>query len=107
AIQIAALVGARVIVTSSSDGKLERARALGAAETVNYKTVPDWEKKVRELTDGVGADHVLEVGGAGTFARSVRATRPGGTVSLIGVLSGSAAEVSLPAILMQNIRVQG
>jgi NADPH:quinone reductase-like Zn-dependent oxidoreductase len=82
-------------------------RALGAAETINYAAVPDWEKKVRELTGGAGADHVVEVGGAGTFARSVRATRPGGQISLIGVLSGHAPEVNLNAILMQNIRVQG
>jgi NADPH:quinone reductase-like Zn-dependent oxidoreductase len=107
ALQIAVLHGARVIVTSSRDEKLTRARALGASETINYQAVPDWEKKVRELTGGAGADHVVEVGGAGTFARSVRATRPGGQISLIGVLSGHAPEVNLNQILMQNIRVQG
>jgi NADPH:quinone reductase-like Zn-dependent oxidoreductase len=107
ALQLGVLVGARVIVTSSSDRKLERARGLGAWETINYEATPDWEKRVRELTGGAGADHVLEVGGAGTFARSVRATRPGGQISLIGVLSGAATQVSLNPILMQNIRVQG
>jgi len=107
ALQIARLHGARVIVTSSSDAKLERARALGAAETINYKAVPDWEKKVRELTGGTGADHVVEVGGGGTFAKSVRAVRVGGQVSLIGVLAGSTTEVNLASILMQNIRIQG
>ena len=107
ALQFAKLAGARVIVTSSSDAKLERARGLGADEAINYTTTPDWEKKVRELTGGEGADHVLEVGGGSTFAKSVRATRVGGTISLIGVLAGNSAEVSLAPILMQNIRVQG
>jgi NADPH:quinone reductase-like Zn-dependent oxidoreductase len=107
ALQFAKLVGARVIVTSSSDEKLERARAMGADETINYQATPDWEKKVRELTEGEGADHVLEVGGGGTFNRSVRATRVGGQISLIGVLAGNTTDVNLAPILMQNIRVQG
>lgn len=107
ALQLGKLVGARVIVTSSSDAKLERARSLGADETINYTTTPEWAKRVRELTGGEGADHVLEVGGGGTFAQSVRATRAGGTVSLIGNLAGNSAEVNLAPILMQNIRVQG
>ena len=107
ALQFARMAGARVIVTSSSDQKLERARSLGAAETINYKATPDWEKKTRELTDGVGVDHVLEVGGGGTFARSVRAVRVAGRISLIGILAGSTTDVSLTPILMQNIRVQG
>ena len=89
ALQFGKLVGARVIVTSSSDAKLERARGLGADETINYTATPDWAKRVRELTGGEGADHVLEVGGGGTFAQSVKATRVGGTVSLIGVLAGN------------------
>jgi NADPH:quinone reductase-like Zn-dependent oxidoreductase len=107
ALQFAKLLGARVIVTSSSDAKLERARALGANEVINYRETPDWEKRVRELTAGEGADHVLEVGGGGTFAKSVRATRVGGAISLIGVLAGNTTEVNLAPILMQNIRVQG
>jgi NADPH:quinone reductase-like Zn-dependent oxidoreductase len=107
ALQFARLLGARVIVTSSSDEKLDRARGLGAAETINYRATPDWEKRVRELTDGAGADHVVEVGGAGTFAKSVRSVRIGGRISLIGNLSGTKTEVNLAPILMQNIRVQG
>ncbi len=82
ALQFAQLAGARVIATSKSDEKLERARALGAWETVNYVTTPDWADRVLELTDGVGVDHVVEVGGPGTTDESIRATRPGGTVSL-------------------------
>jgi len=107
ALQFAKLQGARVIVTSSSDAKLERAKSLGADELVNYKTTPDWDKKAKELTGGTGVDHVLEVGGGGTFPKSVRAVRVGGHISLIGVLSGPTTEVNLAPILMQNIRVQG
>jgi NADPH:quinone reductase-like Zn-dependent oxidoreductase len=107
ALQLAKLAGARAIVTSSSEAKRERARALGADETIDYVATPDWSKRVRELTGGEGADHVLEVGGGGTFAQSVRAVRVGGAISLIGVLAGPAAEVNLAPILMQNIRVQG
>jgi NADPH:quinone reductase-like Zn-dependent oxidoreductase len=106
-LQIARLAGARVIVTSSSDAKLERARGLGAWETINYAAQPEWERKVKELTAGVGADHVLEVGGSGTLARSLRAVRIGGTISLIGSLTGLTAEVNLAHVLMQNVRIQG
>jgi NADPH:quinone reductase-like Zn-dependent oxidoreductase len=107
ALQFAKVTGARVILTSSSDAKLERARTLGADVTINYQATPDWEKKVRELTAGEGADQVLEVGGGGTFPRSVRATRVGGRIALVGNLAGNTTEVNLAPILMQNIRVQG
>ncbi len=107
ALQIARMHGARVIVTSSSDEKLVRAKALGAHDGINYKANPEWGVAARKLTDNVGVDHVVEVGGAGTFDQSVRATRPGGTISLIGVLAGGATQVNLVPVLMQNIRVQG
>ncbi|MCP3097476.1 NAD(P)-dependent alcohol dehydrogenase [Myxococcus sp. K15C18031901] len=107
ALQIARLLGARVILTSSRDDKLERAKALGAHERINYATTPDWDKAARALTGNAGVDHVVEVGGAGTFEKSLRAVRPGGTVSVIGVLSGGAGAVPLTSILMQNLRVQG
>ncbi|MDE0206618.1 MAG: NAD(P)-dependent alcohol dehydrogenase, partial [Candidatus Tectomicrobia bacterium] len=89
ALQFAGIAGARAIITSSSDAKLERAKELGAAHCINYRTTPDWDKKVLELTDGVGVDHVVEVGGVGTLEKSLQAVRVGGTVSLIGVLTGS------------------
>jgi len=89
ALQFARMLGARVIITSSHDEKLERARALGADGTVNYKKHPDWEEEVLKLTGGQGVDHVLEVVGAEGLPRSVRATRPGGHISLIGLLSGA------------------
>lgn len=107
ALQIAKVLGARVVATSSSDEKLERARALGADETINYRETPEWGKAARALTGGAGVDHVVEVGGAGTLDQSIRAVKPGGTISLIGVLAGGAAPVNLTPVLMQNIRVQG
>jgi len=86
-LQLGRALGCRCIVISSSDAKLDRARALGAAGLINYNAVPDWPVAVRELTGGVGVDQVLEVGGAGTLARSIRATRVGGTISLIGLVA--------------------
>ena len=106
-LQIAKLHGARAIITSSSDEKLARATALGADAAINYRTTPDWEKRVLELTGGRGADHILEVGGAGTFAKSLRATRVGGHVALIGVLAGVASELRVTDILMKSLRVTG
>src|SRR3546814_4795880 len=81
-------MGARTIVTSSSDEKLERARALGAWQTVNYRRTPDWEKAVLEMTEGRGVDLTVEVGGAGTLEKSIAATRIAGTIGFIGVLAG-------------------
>jgi NADPH:quinone reductase-like Zn-dependent oxidoreductase len=106
ALQFARLAGARTIITSSSDEKLERARKLGATETVNYKTTPEWGDRARELTGGRGVDHVVEVGGAGTLGQSLRAVRMGGQISMIGVLSGGGQANPMP-ILMKNVRVQG
>ncbi len=106
ALQFAVAAGAQVLITSSSDAKLERAKALGAAEVINYRAAPDWDQRVLELTDGVGVDHVVEVGGAGTLEKSLRAVRVGGAVSLIGVLTGAGtADPSL--ILRKSIRLQG
>jgi NADPH:quinone reductase-like Zn-dependent oxidoreductase len=105
ALQLARLMGARVIVTSSSDEKLARAKALGATHGVNYKATPEWDKAVVELTGG-GVDHVVEVGGPGTLARSLRAIRVGGKITLIGVLSG-AAEINPMLIFSRRANVQG
>jgi NADPH:quinone reductase-like Zn-dependent oxidoreductase len=106
ALQFARMAGARVIVTSSSDAKLERAKQLGATDGVNYKTTPEWDKKVRDLTGGVGVDHVVEVGGAGTLPRSLKAVRVGGHVALIGVLAGGGECNPMP-VLMKAVRLQG
>jgi NADPH:quinone reductase-like Zn-dependent oxidoreductase len=107
ALQFAKLHGARVIATSSSDEKLAKARELGADEGINYKATPAWDKRVLELTAGRGVDFVVEVGGAGTLGQSMKAVRPGGQISLIGVLSGGGEKVNPMPILMKNIRVQG
>ena len=106
ALQFAKMAGARVIATSGSDAKIERLRAMGADETINYKTTPEWDKRVRELTGGAGVDHVVEVGGAGTLPLSIRAVRRAGHIALIGVLSG-AGEIDPRLILLKAIRVQG
>jgi NADPH:quinone reductase-like Zn-dependent oxidoreductase len=107
ALQIATLAGARVIVTSSRDEKLERARALGAWEGIHYLREPEWGRRARELTAGRGVDQVVEVGGAGTLAQSLRAVRFGGTVSLIGVLTGGETSLPLASIFMRQVRLQG
>lgn len=107
ALQIAKMLGARVIATSSQDEKLERVRQMGADGLINYREVPDWGKRAKELTGGTGVDHVVEVGGAGTLQQSLQAARFGGTVSLIGNLSGTRTEILLTQIFMQKIRVNG
>ncbi len=107
ALQFARALGARVIVTSSSDAKLETARKLGSWREINYRENPTWGKTARELTGGTGVDHVVEVGGAGTLQQSLTAIRVGGQISLIGVLAGNSIELNILPILMQNIRIQG
>jgi NADPH:quinone reductase-like Zn-dependent oxidoreductase len=107
ALQFAKLAGARALITSSSDAKLARAQKLGAVEVINYKTTPEWDRRVRELTGGAGVDHVVEVGGAGTLNRSLRAVRTGGQISLIGVLAGVGGPVDTVVILARALRVQG
>ena len=93
-LQLAKAAGARVIITSSSDAKLERAKALGCDGFVNYRTTPEWDKEVLGLTGGQGVDHVLEVGGAETLPRSIEALRIGGHIHQIGFVSGREAEIS-------------
>lgn len=107
ALQFGVVAGARVIITSSSDEKLAHAKRLGAWETINYKTTPEWAKRTLELTNGEGVDHVVEVGGAGTLEQSFQATRVGGTVSLIGVLTGFNSKIDPYPVLMKGLRLQG
>lgn len=106
AVQLAHAAGARVILTSSNDSKLERARALGADECLNYVTNPAWDERVKELTAGLGADLVIDVGGS-TLARSINALRAGGQVSVVGVLGALRTEVPLVPLLQRHIRLQG
>ena len=108
ALQLAKTFGATVIATSSSDEKLEKLKQLGADHLVNYKTHPEWGKEVLKLTNNEGVDHVVEVGGAGTFSESVRCTKLAGHIALIGVLSGpSVSEIILPRIFLKQIRLSG
>jgi NADPH:quinone reductase-like Zn-dependent oxidoreductase len=107
ALQFARLAGAQIIATSGSDAKLARAIQLGAAQGINYKAVPDWGGKVREITGGRGVDLVVEVGGAGTLPQSMKAVRTGGRISLIGVLTGNTGEVNPLPLVMKKVRMQG
>ena len=106
-LQLAKAAGARVIITSSSDEKLARARALGADETINYRMKPDWSEAVLTLTDGVGADLAIDVGGPGTLNSTLKAVRPDGRISLMGVLTGFGGEVDTASILRKRITLQG
>jgi NADPH:quinone reductase-like Zn-dependent oxidoreductase len=106
ALQLAKLHGARAIVTSSSDEKLKKAKDLGADETINYKTTPDWDQEVLKLTNGIGVDHVIEVGGAGTLSKSLNAVRLGGHIVIIGALA-AVGQFDPRTILMKSVRMQG
>lgn len=106
ALQFAKLHGARVILTSGSDDKLARAKALGADDLINYRDTPDWDKAVGTLTGGRGADLVVEVGGPGTLERSIRSARVGGTVAMIGVVTG-AGQIDPRPLISRAIRLQG
>ncbi len=107
ALQFAKLFGATAIITSSSDAKLERARALGADHTINYRSEPKWGQAVLDLTGGRGVDHVLEIGGPGTLPQSITAARVGGHVSLIGILTGLAGNVPTILMMVKQIKLQG
>ncbi|MGD0419733.1 MAG: NAD(P)-dependent alcohol dehydrogenase [Xanthobacteraceae bacterium] len=106
-LQLAHAMGMIAIVTSSSDAKLARAKALGAACGINYKTTPDWDKAAVEFTGGRGVDHVLEVGGGATLTRSFGAIRHGGKISIIGSVSGGATELNPGLIFSKRANVQG
>ncbi len=106
ALQLAKNAGARVIATSSSDAKLERLRGMGTDGLVNYKATPEWDKPVRQLTGGAGVDHVVEVGGAATLPLSIKSTRRGGHIAVIGVLGG-AGQIDPRMLFLKQLRVHG
>lgn len=106
ALQFAKLHGARVILTSSSDDKLARAKALGADDVINYRDTPDWDKAVGALTGGQGADLVVEVGGPNTLERSIRSVRAGGTVVVIGAVGGNG-QIDPRPLVSRSVRLQG
>jgi NADPH:quinone reductase-like Zn-dependent oxidoreductase len=107
ALQFARLAGARVIVTSSSEEKLARAKALGADGCINYRTHTEWEHEVLKLTDGRGVDHVVDVGGSGTLAHSIGSVSVGGRVAMIGVLTGVGASGSPYGLLGKQASLNG
>jgi len=107
ALQFAKLAGARVIVTSSSDAKLERAKALGADWLINYRDMPQWAPAVLDLTDGIGAQLIVEVGGGGTINQSIRAAAVDGRIVIVGVLGGRSQELLLPDIFSKNLHLRG
>ena len=107
ALQFAKICGARCILISGSNEKMKRAQELGADEVLNYQDLPEWGKRVRDFSGGEGVDHIVEVGGPETLPQSLRAIRPGGTISMIGVLSGSEMKAQLGLIVTRQIRLQG
>jgi NADPH:quinone reductase-like Zn-dependent oxidoreductase len=107
ALQIARLHGARTIITSGSEEKLARARALGADATINYRTQPEWDEEVFRLTQKQGVDHVVEVGGTGTFPKSLRSLAANGQVHVVGGVSGFTSDVSLREILGRLATING
>lgn len=107
ALQIAKAMGARVIATSSSDEKLAKVKELGADLTINYRETPEWGKEVRRLTDGLGVDHVVEVGGPETLEQALNAVRVGGHIAQIGILTGVAGPLPVMSILARQVRLQG
>lgn len=107
ALQIAKAMGAEVAITSSSDDKLAKAKALGADFTVNYSTDAEWGKTVAKWTGGSGVDHVVEVGGPATLAQSIKACRVGGSIVLIGVLTGISGDIPTATMMRKQIRLTG
>lgn len=107
ALQFALLHGARVIASSSQDDKLQRLADLGASGLINYRKTPNWHAQVMDITAGYGVDHVLEVGGPGSFAQSLQSLHPSGQVNVIGYLGGQQGEINPLLILQRNARVRG
>ena len=107
AVAFARLLGAHVTVISSSEERMARVRQLGADATLNYRSTPEWARATRDITGGRGYDLILELGGEKTLPQSLRCIRPGGTIAMIGILSGSAMATSLGHIITRQVRLQG
>lgn len=107
ALQFAQMAGARVLVTSSSDEKLRRAGGLGAVHGINYKRSPNWDERVLEITEDRGVDHVVEVVGAENLTRSLNAVRMSGSISVVGLLGGTRAQIETFGFVEKNVRLNG
>lgn len=107
AVQFAKLLGAHVTVITSSEERMDRVRQLGADAVINYRAVPEWAKATRDITLGRGYDLIIELGGEQTLPQSLRCIRPGGTIAMIGILSGSSMATSLGLIITRQVRLQG
>lgn len=107
AVQFAKRLGAHVTVLTSSEGRMDRVRQLGADAVINYRAVPEWAKATRDITLGRGYDLIIELGGEQTLPQSLRCIRPGGTIAMIGILSGSSMATSLGLIITRQVRLQG
>ena len=107
ALQLAKALGARVIITSRSDEKLDRARKLGADHTINYEKTPAWEQMALEFTGGTGVDLMVETAGPGTLDQSLKATRAGGTIALLGALTGRQGQITTGLVLMKRLHIVG
>jgi NADPH:quinone reductase-like Zn-dependent oxidoreductase len=107
AVQFAKLLGAHVTVITSNEERMKRVRQLGADAVINYRNVPEWAKATREITFGRGYDLIIELGGEKTLPQSLRCIRPGGTIAMIGILSGSSMATSLGLIITRQVRLQG
>lgn len=107
ALQFAKMAGAKVIATSSSETKLKRLKELGADHVINYREEPKWGYLARELNDGKGVDHVVDIGGAETLEQALNAIRVGGQISLIGILSGQTCEINIVKSFVKQARLQG
>jgi len=106
-LQIASALGARVLVTSSSEAKLERAKGLGASEGINYEPTPEWEKEALKLTAQEGVDHILEVAGGKSLPQSIAAVKPGGQIAVIGVLDDVSSDVPIFSLLLKQVVLRG
>jgi NADPH:quinone reductase-like Zn-dependent oxidoreductase len=106
-VAFAKILGAHVTVISSSDERIERVKHMGAHAAINYRNTPEWAKVTRDITGGRGYDLILEIGGEKTLPQSLRCIRPGGTVAMIGILSGSAMSASLGLVITRQVRLQG
>lgn len=107
ALQFAKAMGAKVIITSKDNEKLEKAKELGADFTINYKENPRWHKEVLKITGGTGADITVETGGAGTFEKSMAATRTNGVIAMLGALTGLKSDLLIAPVLMKRLKIAG